>query len=151
MQLSSLCVWCHLDFCRIKVKYVYVTLRLGSSLLSSTLIGWISGGSQYRWVLSRVFTSHSWSPSRAITSCLDMALVRSWPWGNGNTDMRNVFFSQSLNRFIVFSSSLPLQRSLLLVWSDTEHLELLDSEERTPGLSNKWSFYPERQTGSQDR
>lgn len=57
-----------------------ITLRLGSSLLSSTLSGWTSGGSQYRWVLSKVFTSHSWSPSQAFTSSLDMALVRSWPW-----------------------------------------------------------------------
>lgn len=126
------------------------TLRLGSSLLSSTLIGWISGGSQYRWVLSRVFTSHSWSPSRAVTSCLDMALVRSWPWGSPRKQTIEPF--QCASKWYEWGStlkrrSLPPQRSLLLVWNDMEHLELLGSEEKTLGLDSKWNFDPERQTG----
>lgn len=44
------------------------------------------------------------------------------------------------------SPYLPPQRSLLLVWSDTERLY---SEGKTPGWNNTWSFYPETQTRRQ--
>lgn len=65
--------------------HMVLTWRLGNSDSGSVLSGCSSGGSQYRCVLSRVFTSHLWSPSRATTSSRVMANIRSLPWRHTHT------------------------------------------------------------------